>query len=166
MMDTFECTTHSPEETEALGACLADMAPAGAVLALHGDLATGKTCLTRGMTQRFAGAGIVHSPTFTLVNEYGDERVLYHIDLYRLGSEEELLTLGYEDFIESDGVCVIEWADRAPHFLPQQRLDIFLEHAGGDMRRLRFENRGTLPDGWQQMLTANTANTDKNRENG
>ena len=151
-MDFFETVTHSPEQTEALGARLARLAPPGAALALHGDLATGKTCLTRGMARRFAGADIVHSPTFTLVNEYGDDRVLYHIDLYRLGSEDELLTLGYEDFIESDGVCVIEWADRAPRFLPERRLDIFLEHAGGDSRKLRFENHGVLPAGWQQAF--------------
>ncbi len=155
-MDQVEIITQSPEETEAIGAYLAEIVPPGAVLALQGELATGKTCLTRGMTRRFAGAHIVHSPTFTLVNEYGDDRRLYHIDLYRLGSEEELLTLGYEDFIETDGVCVIEWADRAPHFLPERRLDIFLEHAGGDTRRLRFENHGLLPATWEQQLTTTT----------
>lgn len=151
-MDCFEITTHAPESTEALGEALATILPPGAVLALFGDLATGKTCLTRGMTRHFAGVSIVHSPTFTLVNEYGQDRVLYHIDLYRLGCEEELLTLGYEDFIESNGVCVIEWADRAPRFLPAQRVDIYLEHAGGDGRAIRIENRKTLPVGWQQSL--------------
>jgi len=156
-MDCFETTTHSPEATEALGEKLAGLLPPGAVLALFGDLATGKTCLTRGITRRFDGANIAHSPTFTLVNEYGRERVLYHIDLYRLGSEAELLTLGYEDIIESDGVCVIEWADRAPRFLPARRVDIHLEHAGGDARKFRVENHGALPEGWQHTLAAVTA---------
>jgi tRNA threonylcarbamoyladenosine biosynthesis protein TsaE len=156
-MDSFETITGSTEETESLGLALAGLLPTGAVIALYGDLATGKTCLTRGMTQYFTGNTVVHSPTFTLVNEYGSERVLYHIDLYRLGSEEELLTLGYEDFIESGGVCVIEWADRAVTFLPQRRLDIHLEHGGGDTRILRLENCGLLAAGWPQALEAQLA---------
>jgi len=160
-MDAVGITTRSAEETEALGLVLAGLLPAGAVIALYGDLATGKTCLTRGMTRHFIGSTLVHSPTFTLVNEYGNEKVLYHIDLYRLGSEEELLTLGYEDFIESGGICVIEWADRAVSFLPQRRLDICLEHGGGDTRILRFENHSLLAVGWQQALEAQLAQKNK-----
>ena len=160
-MDCLEIATHTPEATEALGEALAAILPPGSVLALYGELATGKTCLTRGMTRHFTGINLAHSPTFTLVNEYGQERILYHIDLYRLGCEEELLTLGYEDFIESNGVCVIEWADRAPTFLPAQRVDIHLEHAGGDTRALRIENYNILPAGWQQSLTASMANKEK-----
>ncbi len=151
-MDAVVITSFSEEETEALGLALAELLPSGAVIALYGDLATGKTCLTRGMTRHFIGGTLVHSPTFTLVNEYGNEKVLYHIDLYRLGSEEELLTLGYEDFIESGGICVIEWADRAATFLPQRRLDIRLEHAGGDKRILQFENHNLLAAGWKDAL--------------
>ncbi len=152
-MDTLKLITHGPEETEVLGERLAGLLPDGALVALHGDLATGKTCLTRGMARYFAGVGVVHSPTFTLVNEYGADRVLYHLDLYRLRDEEELLTVGYEDIIESEGVCVIEWADRALGFLPERRLDVFLEHGGGDDRILRFENRDVLESGWQQRLS-------------
>ena len=152
-MDTLALVTHGAEETEALGERLARLLPNGAVVALHGDLATGKTCLTRGMARHFAGVGIAHSPTFTLVNEYGSERVLYHLDLYRLRDEEELLTVGYEDIIETEGVCVIEWADRALGFLPERRLDVFLEYGGDDDRILRFDNRGVLEPGWQQRLS-------------
>ena len=138
-MNSFEIITHSPEETEVLGEKLAALLPRGTVVALYGDLATGKTCLTRGLTRFFSKNAQVHSPTFTLVNEYGEDPVLYHLDLYRLHGEEELLSLGYEDIIESGGICLIEWADRAVSFLPPDRLDIFLEHAGGDTRILRFE---------------------------
>lgn len=148
-MDSVEFTTHSVEETEALGERLAAVLAPGAVVALHGELATGKTCLTRGMARHFAGNTPVHSPTFTLVNEYGRDRVLYHLDLYRLGSADELLTLGYEDIVESDGVCVIEWAERADGFLPEKRVDVFLEHAGGDTRRLRFVNQCLDPEAWR-----------------
>lgn len=154
-MNGFVITTHRSEDTELLGQTLATLLPPGSVLALFGDLATGKTCLTRGMARHFSGDTPVHSPTFTLVNEYGHDHVLYHIDLYRLGNAGELLTLGYEDFIESNGVCVIEWADRAVGFLPTRRMDIHLEHAGGDARTLRFENHALLPEGWQHSLETN-----------
>ena len=151
-MDSVEVTTYRVEETEALGEQLAALLPPGAVVALHGDLATGKTCLTRGMARHFAGATPVHSPTFTLVNEYGAGRVLYHLDLYRLGSADELLTLGYEDIVESDGVCVIEWAERAAGFLPEKRIDVYLEHGGGDTRRLRFVNRCLDGEIWEAFV--------------
>ncbi len=148
-MDSLACVTRTVEETESLGTHLAALLPPGAVVALHGDLATGKTCLTRGMARHFAGNTPVHSPTFTLVNEYGKDRILYHLDLYRLGSAEELLTLGYEDIIETDGICVIEWADRAVNFLPDRRIDVFLEHGGGDTRRLCFENHCLDAERWE-----------------
>lgn len=148
----LELITRSAEQTEALGSGLAAMLPQGAVVALYGDLATGKTCLTRGMATHYAGADRVHSPTFTLVNEYVGQETLYHLDLYRLRSESELLTIGYEDIVENAGACIIEWADRAPHLLPARRLDVFLEHAGGDQRRLRFQDQGILPDGWEDRL--------------
>lgn len=153
-MNDFECVTHSVEETETLGERLAAVLPSGTVVALHGDLATGKTCLTRGMARHFAGDTPVHSPTFTLVNEYGTDRQLYHLDLYRLSSEQELLTLGYEDIVETDGVCVIEWADRAPSFLPETRVDVYLEHAGGDTRKLRFCNRGLPETLWKKFVVS------------
>ena len=151
-MDNFECVTHSAEETESLGERLAPWLPPGTVVALHGELATGKTCLTRGMARYFTGDTPVHSPTFTLVNEYGRDRILYHLDLYRLGGPEELLTLGYEDIVETDGVCVIEWADRAEGLLPEERLDIYLEHVGGDTRRLRFVNRCLDEATWEALI--------------
>ncbi|NLN93469.1 MAG: tRNA (adenosine(37)-N6)-threonylcarbamoyltransferase complex ATPase subunit type 1 TsaE [Candidatus Hydrogenedens sp.] len=144
-MKALEIMTHSPEETEKLGERLAALLPRGIVVALYGDLATGKTCLTRGMAGYFTKNARVHSPTFTLVNEYGEDPVLYHLDLYRLSGAEDLLSIGYEEIIESDGICIIEWADRADSFLPEERLDIFLEHRSEDSRSLRFEARG-IPD--------------------
>ncbi len=155
-MDSIEVITNSPEETEALGERMGRLLPMGAAVALYGDLAVGKTCLTRGMAAHFGGTAAVHSPTFTLVNEYGKDQVLYHLDLYRLGAEEELLSLGYEDIIESEGVCAIEWADRAPGLLPKRRLDVFMEHAGGDARRLRFVDRGVMPDRWKDALSVSS----------
>jgi len=143
--------TQSPEQTERLGYALAALIPSGTVVALRGELASGKTCLVRGMARRYASGVPVHSPTFTLVNEYGDSPRLYHIDLYRL-SREEVADLGYEELFEPEGITVVEWAERAEGLLPVRRLDIFLEHAGGDRRRLTFVDHGAMPEGWREAL--------------
>ncbi|HOZ48265.1 MAG TPA: tRNA (adenosine(37)-N6)-threonylcarbamoyltransferase complex ATPase subunit type 1 TsaE [Candidatus Hydrogenedentes bacterium] len=152
--ERLEIVSHSPEHTGRLGRVLADWAPKGSVIALRGELATGKTCLVRGMAQAFAQEPPVHSPTFTLVNEYGDQHKLYHVDLYRIDDLRALDTLGYEDLFEPDGVCVIEWAERAEAALPLRRLDVFLQHAGENTRRLIFVNRDLLTEGWQQALAS------------
>ncbi len=140
----FNVQTESESETEALGARLAAALPAGVVVALRGDLATGKTCLVRGMARHFAGQDtLVHSPTFTLVNQYGSSPTLYHLDLYRLGGPVEVAGLGHEELFDMpDGICVVEWAERAEPLLPAERLDVHLEHAGGDARKLAFIKRG------------------------
>lgn len=145
--------THSPEETEQLGLALAPLLPKGAVVALRGDLAAGKTCLVRGMAAYFAEGVAIHSPTFTLVNEYGNSRRLYHLDLYRLCTEE-VADLGYEELFESDGVTVVEWAERAEPLLPSRRLDVYLTHGGGDTRCLEFEDSGIMLHGWQSALSS------------
>ncbi len=150
--DRHERTTASAEETESLGQALAPMLPRGCVLALRGDLATGKTCLVRGMARHFAEGVPIHSPTFTLVNQYGHDPALYHLDLYRLGGPGEVADLGYEELFDSDGICVVEWADRAEGLFPVTRVDIELAHAGHDRRRIIIANHGILPKGWQDHL--------------
>ncbi len=151
---SLELTSSAPECTEALGRALAEILPLGTLITLCGDLATGKTCLVRGMAQHFAQGAPVHSPTFTLVNQYGDEPALYHLDLYRLGSPEELADLGYEELFDGAGICVVEWAERAEGFLPDHRLHITLEHGGGDTRCLCIHDANLLPEGWQARLQA------------
>ena len=152
--------TCSPEETEALGRVLASLLPRGAVVALRGELSTGKTCLVRGMASSFAKGEAIHSPTFTLVNEYGDDPRLYHVDLYRLSSPAEVADLGCEELFDSEGVCVVEWAERAEPFLPATRLDVYLEHLGGDRRRITLVDRGgdsrdgVMPPGWIDAVNA------------
>ncbi|HNZ18415.1 MAG TPA: tRNA (adenosine(37)-N6)-threonylcarbamoyltransferase complex ATPase subunit type 1 TsaE [Candidatus Hydrogenedentes bacterium] len=153
-MTTGDCIieTASPEATRRLGAALAAMLPRGAVVALRGELATGKTCLVSGMAGHFAEADYVHSPTFTLVNQYGQDPALLHVDLYRLGGPDEVADLGYAELFDSEDVCVVEWAERAETLLPDVRLDIYLELAGRDLRRLTFHNRRLLGEGWQERL--------------
>lgn len=96
------------------------------------------------------GEGIA-SPTFTLVNQYGTEKPLYHLDLYRL-EPEEIADLGYEELFDSNGICVVEWAERAEGMLPDRRVDIALQHVDETTRILAIEDRGVLVEGWQSVF--------------
>ena len=152
--DQLSLKTQSPAETEALGKALLGLLPEGAVVALRGELATGKTCLVRGMAESLRGEhDIVSSPTFTLVHEYGADKKLYHLDLYRIETAAEVIELGCEELFEpEDGICVVEWAERAESLLPSRRVDITLAHAGEDERNIVVENRDTLSQGWQRAV--------------
>ena len=110
-MATF--ISHSPADTEALGEQFGRSAQRGLVIALSGDLGAGKTQFVRGLARGLGISGRVHSPTFTLVNEYGGGRLkLFHLDLYRLESAEQILSAGVEEYLKPEGVSVIEWAER------------------------------------------------------
>ncbi len=110
-MATF--ISHSPSETESLGEKFGRAAARGWVIALSGDLGAGKTQFVRGVARGLGCAGRVHSPTFTLVNEYGGGRLkLFHLDLYRLETPAQILSAGIDEFLSPEGVSVIEWAER------------------------------------------------------
>src|ERR1017187_6148650 len=105
--------SHSPAETEALGEKIGRAAERGHVIALSGDLGAGKTQFVKGLARGLEIPGRVHSPTFTLVNEYGGGRLkLFHLDLYRLETPEQILSAGIGEYLSPDGVAVIEWAER------------------------------------------------------
>ena len=105
--------SHSPAETEALGEQLGRQAQRGLVVALSGDLGAGKTQFVRGMARGLGAVSRVHSPTFTLINEYAGGRLtLFHLDLYRLETMGQLVSAGVEDYLTPDGVAIIEWAER------------------------------------------------------
>ncbi len=151
--ERLSLTTRSAAETQAVGRALMDLLPHGTLIALYGDLGAGKTCLVRGMAEAVGMMERVTSPTFTLVHEYRGDRTLYHLDLYRLMSPEQVLHLGYEDLFDpGDGLCVVEWAERAEGMLPERRVDIRLTHNGGDARSIAIENRGVMPMGWERRL--------------
>jgi len=110
-MGTF--ISHSPAETRSLGQSLGQAAERGWVIALSGDLGAGKTELVKGLAHGLGATTRVHSPTFTLVNEYGGGRLtLFHLDLYRLETPGQMIAAGLEPFLQPDGVTVIEWAER------------------------------------------------------
>ncbi len=119
-MVVFE--SHSEAETQALGARLAGTLHPGDVLALDGDLGAGKTAFTRGLAQGLGYTGRVTSPTFTVVNEYEGGRLpLFHFDLYRLGSPDELFDIGWEDYLDRGGVCCVEWSEKGGEYLKSAR---------------------------------------------
>ncbi len=110
-MATF--ISHSPADTESLGEKFGRAAQRGQIIALSGDLGAGKTQFVRGLARGLEIPARVHSPTFTLVNEYGGGRLrLFHLDLYRLETAAQFLSAGVEEFLQPDGVSVIEWAER------------------------------------------------------
>jgi tRNA threonylcarbamoyladenosine biosynthesis protein TsaE len=137
-------TLSGERATEGLGRRLAHCLRAGDVLALHGELGAGKTCLVRGLA---LGLGLeesqVASPSFSLVNEYAGPVPLFHIDCYRLHLEEELEELGLEEYMEGPGVTVIEWAERIGE-LPEDRLEITFEILGPSERIVRIEALGEM----------------------
>ena len=111
--------SHHRDQTAALGRTLAPTLPRGTVLALSGDLGAGKTCFTKGLAEGLGIEGDITSPTFTLVHEHPDGRLpLYHIDLYRLEDESELESIALDDYLHSDGVTVVEWADKFADRMP------------------------------------------------
>ncbi len=111
-------TTYSPDETRTIGARMGSRLSEGAVLLLDGPLASGKTTLAQGVARGLGVAEPVTSPTYTIVSEYTGRLPFYHIDLYRIGSEEDLDELGLEDILGREGVCVVEWPERAGRAMP------------------------------------------------
>jgi len=123
-MKTTTFTSRSPQETAAFAAGLLDRLHPGAVIALHGDLGSGKTCFVRGLAAGLRITDPVTSPTFTLIHEYPSVPPLYHMDLYRLTGPDALDALGLDDYLDGSGITVIEWADRADPLLPARTLHI------------------------------------------
>jgi tRNA threonylcarbamoyladenosine biosynthesis protein TsaE len=139
---TFE--THSDEETQAVGRALAARLPQSAVVLLIGDLGAGKTTITKGIAEGrgAASADEVSSPTFTLVHEYGQPVGVYHVDLYRLDTAEEVRRLGLDEFFDLPALLLLEWAERFPELWPEQHIEIRLEHRGEDNRLIRVSGLG------------------------
>ena len=132
----MEFITNSPEETERLGEKLAQRLQPGTVIAFTGDLGAGKTAFTRGLARGLGAGDRVTSPTYTIVNEYsGGKMPLFHFDMYRLGSADELFDIGWEDYLERGGVCAVEWSENVDEALENPVL-ITIEKLGQDARRI------------------------------
>jgi tRNA threonylcarbamoyladenosine biosynthesis protein TsaE len=116
--------SRGPDETRAIAASLASTLRKGSVLSLHGELGSGKTCFIQGLAEGLGVTQSVASPTYTIINEYSGRLPLYHIDLYRLRGADEALAAGFEDYLESDGITAVEWAERAGELFPPHTIVI------------------------------------------
>ena len=125
-----EYTTHSFEETEEVGrelARLLDRADIARVfVAMRGEMGVGKTAFTRGFCS-YLGIGGVKSPTYTVVNEYRGDRRVFHFDMYRIEDEDDLISIGYDDYVSKDGYCIAEWCENIPFALPEEYLRVSIE---------------------------------------
>ena len=152
-MNPIVIDVHSLAETDAFGRRLAARLFPGAVVALIGTLGAGKTHLVRAIAEGFdiANAAVVNSPTFVLIQEYDARLPIYHFDAYRLKSEAEFADLGVHEYFASDGVCLVEWADKVPTCLPRERLEIRITIIGEESRRFEIVGIG---DSYRQFEDA------------
>ncbi|MEA4895606.1 MAG: tRNA (adenosine(37)-N6)-threonylcarbamoyltransferase complex ATPase subunit type 1 TsaE [Oscillospiraceae bacterium] len=137
----MEIITHSVEETELAGQTLAKALRPGSVVALYGGLGAGKTAFVRGMARGLGSKDRVTSPTFTIVNEYGGELELFHFDMYRLKSSDELFDIGWEDYLARGGVCVVEWSENVSDAFDGSETRITVEKLSDTDRKITVEDR-------------------------
>ena len=129
--------SHSPEETRAAGARLAETLRGGEVVAFTGDLGAGKTAFVSGMAEALGVEDRVTSPTFTIVNEYEGGRLpLFHFDMYRLGSADELFHIGWEDYLARNGVCAVEWSENVAGAIEGDAIRVSITRGEGDNDRI------------------------------
>ena len=142
----MEYITNSPEETEALGAALATKLGPGTIIAYRGDLGAGKTAFTRGLARGLGCKELVTSPTYTIVNEYlGGRLSLFHFDMYRLRSADDLWDIGWEDYLDRGGVCAVEWSENVAEAM-EDAISVTIEKLGEDTRRITIEGGETNAD--------------------
>ena len=142
----MEFLTNSPEETEKVGAALGKILTPGAVIAYRGDLGAGKTAFTRGLARGLGYAEPVTSPTYTIVNEYlGGRLPLFHFDMYRLASSDDLWDIGWDDYLDRNGVCAVEWSENVADALEDAIL-ITIHKTGETSRRIVIEGGENLAD--------------------
>ena len=138
--------TNSPVETEAVGFALGQVIPAFTVIAYRGDLGAGKTAFTRGLARGLGCSDMVTSPTYTIVNEYLSGRLpLFHFDMYRLRSSDDLWDIGWEDYLDRGGVCAVEWSENVEDAL-EDFITVTIEKLGEDARRITLEGGDFLAD--------------------
>jgi len=131
--------TNSPAETEAIGTALGKIIPPGTVIAYRGDLGAGKTAFTRGLALGLGSTELVTSPTYTIVNEYlGGRMPLFHFDMYRLHSSDDLWDIGWEDYLDRNGVCAVEWSENVADAM-EDAMVITIEKLGEESRRITME---------------------------
>ena len=142
----MEFITNSPAETEAVGTALGKILIPGAILAYRGDLGAGKTAFTRGLARGLGYCEPVTSPTYTIVNEYlGGRLPLFHFDMYRLASSDDLWDIGWEDYLERGGICAVEWSENVDDAM-ENAIYVTIYKTGEESRRIVIEGGENLAD--------------------
>ena len=142
----MEFLTNSPEETEAVGKRLGETLKPGTVIAYQGDLGAGKTAFTRGVALGLGAKEQVTSPTYTIVNEYlSGKYPLFHFDMYRLSSSDDLFDIGWEDYLDRGGICAVEWSENVADAM-ENAIVVTIEKLGEDTRRITIEGGENLAD--------------------
>ena len=138
--------TNSPEKSEAIGQLLASRLQPGTIIAFEGDLGAGKTAFTRGLARGLGAADRVTSPTYTIVNEYlGGKMPLFHFDMYRLESADDLFDIGWEDYLERGGICAVEWSENVRDAM-EGALTVRIQKTGETSRTITLEGGKILAD--------------------
>ena len=142
----MEFLTNSPEETEKVGIALGKILTPGTILAYRGDLGAGKTAFTRGLARGLGCTQQVTSPTYTIVNEYlGGRLPLFHFDMYRLRSSDDLFDIGWDDYLDRRGVCAVEWSENVADAM-EDAIWVTIEKTGEESRRITIEGGEKIAD--------------------
>ena len=142
----MEILTNSALETEAVGECLGRILQPGTIIAYCGDLGAGKTAFTRGLARGLNCRDTVTSPTYTIVNEYLSGRMpLFHLDMYRLASSDDLWDIGWEDYLERGGVCAVEWSENVDDAM-ENAIIVCIQKTGEDSRKITITGGDCLED--------------------
>ncbi|SFB38064.1 tRNA threonylcarbamoyladenosine biosynthesis protein TsaE [Lentibacillus halodurans] len=139
-MSDYQIETHSEMETAQIAEKMAVLLKPGDVITLEGDLGAGKTAFSKGLAKGLGVKRTVNSPTFTIIKEYDGEMPFYHMDVYRLEDSDE--DIGFEEYFNGDGVCVVEWAHFIEEYLPAEYLNINISYIDAHMRLLAFFPKG------------------------
>ena len=134
-----EFKTTCTAETEKTGAALAKSLKPGTVVAMYGQLGAGKTAFVRGMAKGLGCLGRVTSPTFTIVNEYAGDIPLFHFDMYRLRDVDELYNIGWDDYLNRDGVCVVEWSENVLEAFDGAEIRVHIDKLSDNERKISIE---------------------------
>ena len=145
--NTADLYSNSPKETQSLGNKIGRLSMPGDLILMAGELGAGKTCFTQGVLNGIGSLEYVRSPTFVLVMEYKGRIPLYHADLYRISETAELESIGIEEYLNSDGICVVEWADRFDYLFQLDHLEIKIDWSNSgpssDKRRIKLTSKGS-----------------------
>lgn len=163
-----EIFSFSVEQTYSIGLCLGKILKKGDIVCLTGDLGTGKTALVGGIAKAFSIDSYITSPTFTIVNEYKGKIPLYHFDVYRIGDVDELYDIGFEEYLYSDGVVVIEWAELVKDAIPEENIWIEITkdlNKGIDVRKIKMDFNGERYKEYEKEMDKIIMSVTKGSEN-